>query len=110
MASREHHSSGRYTSDFNTGSEHVFAAVRSNRKPSVAITEPRDVVDIEDEVDALAGSSMVWIESGADGCYGQDLRVEVEQADQFAELPATLERGDPNVAVSPIEDETIVVD
>lgn len=53
---------------------------------------------------------MVRIESGADGCYEQDLRLEVEQADQFAELPATLERGDPNVAVSPIEDETIAVD
>ena len=53
---------------------------------------------------------MVRIESGADGCYEQDLRVELEQADPFAELPATLERGEPNVAVSPIEDEMIAVD
>ena len=58
----------------------------------------------------MAGSGMVRIESGADGCYEQDLRVEMEQADPFAELPATLERGEQNVAVSPIEDEMIAVD
>ena len=53
---------------------------------------------------------MVRVESGADGCYEQELRVELEQADQFAELPATLERGDPNLAVSPIEDEMIAIE
>ena len=40
MASKEQqHSSGHYTSDFNTESQHIFAQVRSNKSPSVSIAE-----------------------------------------------------------------------
>ena len=53
---------------------------------------------------------MVRVESGADGCYEQDLRVELEPADPFAELPATLERSDPNVAALPVEDQAVAAE
>ena len=53
---------------------------------------------------------MVRVESGADGCYEQELRVELEPADPFAELPATLERSDPNVAALPLEDQAIAAE
>ena len=88
MASKEQQpsTSGHYTSDFNTESQHIFAQVRSNKSASVSIAE-------RDRDTAQADGSIRPAECGAGDQSERDLGIEGEQDTQFADLPATLERG-----------------